>query len=87
MNEKGNKKMYFSGLRFLENVYLGLQDLQPDTHKIRMMIFTSDVDQTKKTFREYMEEYLTIDLLQIKSWSDNKEEAILICDNVDEVFE
>ena len=80
----GEDRSYFAGLRFLENLYTDLDDLYPDTKKIKMMIFSGKVQKTIGTFREYKEENATFDLLKLTQW-DHK--PILLTDTVDEEFE
>lgn len=62
------KHPWFAGLRFLENVYRETADLYPDTRKIQMMIFTGKNSKTIETFDEYMKEYGTPNLFEIKTW-------------------
>ena len=85
MEPLDGNKFYFAGLRFLENLYRELDDMYPDTKKIKMMIFSGKVSQTRGTFEQYMKEYATMDLLLINKWHPTQ--PILLTDKVDETFE
>ena len=50
MEPLAGNKFFFAGLRFLENLYRELDDMYPDTKKIKMMIFSGKVSQTRGTF-------------------------------------
>ena len=51
-----------------------------------MMIFTGKNSQTIETFDEYMKEYGTPDLFEIKTWKKS-EQPILLTDSVDGTYE
>ena len=76
---------WYAGLRFLENLYQETADLYPDTHKMKMMIFSGKNKATIETFDEYMRAEKTFDLSQIKTWMKNQ--PIVLTDKVDAKYE
>ena len=77
-----DKKYYLAGIRFIDMIYKEVVDLQPDTHKMSMMMYTSDNEKSKLSFEEYRKHYNKNNLLDLDIW-----QPLLLRSIVDEQFE
>lgn len=77
-----NKKYYLSGIRLIDMIQKEVRDLQPDTHKMSIMMFTSSDEQTRQCFEEYRKHYGLNNLLDLDIW-----QPLLLRSVVDSQFE